>query len=209
MSDYHKFIFDTEQRRFVGKFEEMYQAEVEYDFDAHHQDSLDKRFDAMSIVRMIERRQYHKIVDVGCGKGALLNELSRYSTTAVGLDFSQTAIQRARHRYPKLQFELVDVSSPQALKSFFESQNLQKDDKTLTVMSQVLSYIAEWKKVLELAAKNTDDLVIALYIPENPIGYVKSKEELQSEILEVASILEVATSQDGDNHVFFASTQVR
>lgn len=207
MSDYHEFIFDTQNRRFVGNFEGMYQAEVEHVFDAHHQDSLDERFDATTIIRMMQSRRYHKIIDVGCGKGALLNELSSFSDAAEGFDFSQTAIQRARKRYPSIRFELVDVSDPNVLEQFLGSKGKRSGYQILTVMSQVLSYIPDWRRVLEVTARHSDDLLVALYLPDNPIGYVESIEELRSAMIKFASIREEVTSPDGLNHVLFASSR--
>ena len=37
---YHRFVFDTEQRRFVGEFEEMYRREDEEGFDSWHQEDV-------------------------------------------------------------------------------------------------------------------------------------------------------------------------
>lgn len=36
MAKYHKYVFDTDNRRCVGKFEEMYQQEKIANFDSWH-----------------------------------------------------------------------------------------------------------------------------------------------------------------------------
>jgi hypothetical protein len=38
MAEYHKFVFDFENRSFVGQFEEMYQQEKVSNFDSWHQE---------------------------------------------------------------------------------------------------------------------------------------------------------------------------
>ena len=37
---YHSFVFDTENRSFVGEFEEMYKEDLSGNFDSWHQDDL-------------------------------------------------------------------------------------------------------------------------------------------------------------------------
>lgn len=39
-SPYHKYVFDVEQRRFVGDFEKMYQQEDVQHFDSWFQDDM-------------------------------------------------------------------------------------------------------------------------------------------------------------------------
>ena len=38
MAKYHKYVFDVNDKKFVGNFEEMYQKESEENFDSWHQD---------------------------------------------------------------------------------------------------------------------------------------------------------------------------
>ncbi len=52
----------------------------------------------------------------------------------------------------------------------------------LIVMMEVLSYIKNWKDILVSASKKAKFLFISLYLPENPIGFVKNFEEFRNEI---------------------------
>ena len=38
MAKYHKYVFDIEERKFIGDFETMYQNESKENFDSWHQD---------------------------------------------------------------------------------------------------------------------------------------------------------------------------
>jgi hypothetical protein len=79
MKNYHPYVFDNENRRFVGEFEEMYQAESSSGFDSWHQD--DKRPLSKQISRIIvERMNFNTILDLGCGKGALTQEWKKITT---------------------------------------------------------------------------------------------------------------------------------
>jgi len=52
-----------------------------------------------------------KILDIGCGSGFFLNRIYHEVTTLfslVGVDFSSTAINKAKERYPELQFYCED-----------------------------------------------------------------------------------------------------
>ena len=48
-----------------------------------------------------------KVLEIGCGQGVLLHSLK--PRVGLGVDFSQTMIDRARKRYPDLQFHHVDA----------------------------------------------------------------------------------------------------
>lgn len=52
--------------------------------------------------------QANTILDLGCGEGSRLNELSD-SSSLVGVDISQTAIELAKKNYPKINFIKADL----------------------------------------------------------------------------------------------------
>jgi len=52
----------------------------------------------------------------------------------------------------------------------------------LVVAAECLSYIENWKELIAALAPRTRYLMIALYLPENPIGFVKSVEELEAAV---------------------------
>lgn len=94
--------------RFVGEFDRMY---VEFD-DPWHQKELDVE---VSISRQIvlnyaKKFNINSLVEVGCGLGKTTNFISSNSQLEIlGVDISETAIQKASKNYPKLRFEVGNV----------------------------------------------------------------------------------------------------
>ena len=110
MSEYHPYVFDEEKRRFVGKFEEMYQAESEKGFDSWYQDDV-RHIERHICLNILGRYNFNRILDVGCGKGAFTQFLKKENNHVLGLDLSETALRVATARYPDIEFRQVDVKS--------------------------------------------------------------------------------------------------
>ena len=60
----------------------------------------------------------------------------------------------------------------------------------LVFTSEVFSYIENWKELLIEISKSSEYFMISLYIPENPIGFVKSEYDLVEEIEKSFEIIE-------------------
>src|SRR4030042_2155375 len=56
-------------------------------------------------------KQMAKILEVGCGEGTKLAQISQGKKTAWGVDITQAAIERARRQYPNLQFKVADAAN--------------------------------------------------------------------------------------------------
>ena len=171
---YHRFVFNESTREFIGDFESMYQTEESEGFDSWHQDELGLRVDVTMLEHAIANAQYLLAVDIGCGKGALTSRLVRYASRVVGLDVSPTAIRTASERYPSITFRVADIGIPQTLASELESLSVSGTSRSLIVLSQVLSYLCDWQGALEKCLATGADLAVALYLPSEPIGYVKN-----------------------------------
>ena len=61
MGDYHDYVFDVQNRKFVGKFEEMYAEEDNGNFDSWHQSDLTflKNSISLSIINQYYQRFIH------------------------------------------------------------------------------------------------------------------------------------------------------
>ena len=71
-----------------------------------------------------------------------------------------------------------------------------------TPLMEILSYIKDWKRIIGMAAKSTKYLFVSLYIPVNPIGYVKKHQELIREIVKYFNIQEKIEWNDEALFVF-------
>ena len=172
MKGYHRFVFDTEQRCLVGAFEEMYQAEDREGFDSWHQDDVSHLSKQVSLT-ILANYNFARVLDVGCGKGAFTRWLQRANNELVALDLSETALKVARGRYPGIDFRQADLRDPA-----FDFASLGRFD--LVCCLETLSYIEEWRAVLAAFARVAEYALVALHLPSDPIGTVKSFDELRA-----------------------------
>jgi len=174
MAGYHKYVFDQENQRVVGKFEEMYQAEDVENFDSWHQDDMRLLTKQISLV-LLNRYNFNNVLDVGCGKGAFTHLLKKENNQVTGIDVSKTAIKRAKAKFIDISFNCVDLTKDSFKKMPFFSKHYD-----LIVFMEILSYLPNWSDVIKEFSQVGDHILITLDIPENPIGYVKSKESLKA-----------------------------
>jgi ubiquinone/menaquinone biosynthesis C-methylase UbiE len=87
-----------------------------------------------------------RLLDLGCGTGALFEQVARKADTAFGIDFSDVAIAKSRKRVPDAGFSLASV------------MDLPFRDSCLDMLigSEVLEHLpddrkalAEWRRVLK------------------------------------------------------------
>src|SRR5690348_7291578 len=63
------------------------------------------------IMRALEGETGLKILDAGCGTGAVVGQLDQAGHHVIGLDVSTRAIEVARERYPGLDFWALPIES--------------------------------------------------------------------------------------------------
>jgi trans-aconitate methyltransferase len=185
MAKYHKYVFDLENKKFIGDFETMYQNESKENFDSWHQEDS-RQLQRKIALAILEDFNFSKILDIGCGKGALTHLLKKRNNKVFGIDISHTAISIAKERFSDIDFEVLDVSNTNSIISFYNTMG----GVNLTFTSEVFSYIYNWKEVLKVISVFSEYFMISLYIPDNPIGYVKSEIELVYEISLYFNIVE-------------------
>lgn len=185
MAKYHKYVFDVKNRKLVGDFETMYQNESKENFDSWHQDDtrqLQRKID----LSILEDYNFSKIIDIGCGKGSLSHLLKKKNNYVLGLDISQTAVNIAQERFPDIDFLSTDVNQIENFSSLMNKMG----GVNLVFTSEVFSYIENWKELLVEISKSSEYFMISLYIPENPIGFVKSENDLVEEIEKNFEVIE-------------------
>ncbi|MGE3343047.1 MAG: methyltransferase domain-containing protein [Vicinamibacterales bacterium] len=172
MSGYHRFIFDESRRRFVGRFDEMYRQEHEEHYDSWHQE------DARNLVRrtclaILDDLNLDRVLDLGCGKGAFTHRLKKANNLVVGIDVSETALAVARGRYPDVQFKAADMGAPE---HWGDGEPFD-----LIVCLEALSYIEHWRPLLGMIAARSRRVLLSLYLPDAPLGFVKTFDDLTAE----------------------------
>lgn len=186
---YHKYVFDVNKRRFVGEFEEMYASEEQEGFDSWHQNDL------MALPKQISQMMCKKytaqnILDIGCGKGAFTTLLKTNENYVLGVDLSKTAVKKAKSAYPDVEFS-----------SMTANEALDIDRKwDLVVMMEILSYLEDWDSVIRKISCTTHYFHLSLYLPDNPIGFVKSYQDLHNSFTQY---FEIDTEIVMDQECFF------
>jgi len=175
---YHKYVFDSKNRKFIGKFEEMYKQEDKENFDSWHQEDLNDIITKISF-SILNTYTFKSILDIGCGKGKFTSLLKSKNNKVKGIDISLTAIKKAKERYPNISFECMDIK-----KDF----NNLKEKFELIIMKEILSYLENWRDIIKYVFFITEKIFITLYLPENPIGFIKNFNELKNEIEKYAFI---------------------
>src|SRR5688500_7715372 len=59
------------------------------------------------VVELLAPRPGERIIDLGCGTGALTAQIAAAGAEVLGIDASEAMIARARELYPQLRFEVA------------------------------------------------------------------------------------------------------
>jgi SAM-dependent methyltransferase len=90
----------------------------ENDDFTYYNESITGRF-LKSILGSAGIKPGAKILDIGCGTGYYTNIFTKLGYDALGIDYSTTAITKAKEKYPRSKFEVIDGSKlPYEKKSF-------------------------------------------------------------------------------------------
>ncbi len=170
MPGYHKYVFDAEKRMFIGEFEKMYQAEDSEGFDSWFERDMRQLRKAISYA-ILNAYNFSCILDVGCSKGSFTHLLKRHNNRVVGIDFSETAIRKAKESFPDIDFRSMNIADIASIDETFD----------LVVVMGTFAYVDDWPNILKTIAGMTRWLYVAEYIPPNPIGFVKSLNHLINE----------------------------
>jgi trans-aconitate methyltransferase len=75
-------------------------------YDAKHSFVWEK---ASGVVKLLAPKQSERILDLGCGTGALTAEIAAKGSQVVGVDRSAEMIAEARNKFPAIRFEVCDA----------------------------------------------------------------------------------------------------
>jgi SAM-dependent methyltransferase len=168
--DYHDYVFDSKGRRFVGEFEKMYRAEEEGGFDSWHERDL-RPLRKVIALDVLAQYNFERILEIGCGKGTLTHLLKKKNNHVVATDISENAIVKARASYLDIDFRVMTAEESSVIDERFDA----------VVVMGVFAYVERWKECLANFPARARYCFVAEFIPPNPIGFVKSVEELVSE----------------------------
>ena len=161
--NYHKFVFDENKRKYIGNFEDMYKFEKTDPWQCSDLSNPIKRIHSA----ILSANNFNAILDYGCGKGVFTHTLKKENNKVYGVDISKNAIQKAKLAHA----DTVNFST-------VSEKQWNKRSYDLVICLEVLSYVKEYKKLLQNFAMIGKFLYLSLYIPKKPIGFVKNFDEL-------------------------------
>ncbi len=79
------------------------------------------------LVEMLDPQPDERIADLGCGTGELSNKIAERGAMVIGFDSSEEMIRAASHRFPKVDFfvlDIKDLSQPNVFDGVFSNASL-------------------------------------------------------------------------------------
>ena len=178
---YHKYVFDFDKREFVGQFDTMYEREEEEGYDSWWCSDLTHLAKQIHLA-VLAQFNFGTIFDYGCGKGVFTHLLKKRNNHVIGADVSSVAIEKARIQYGKIvEFHVVEGNN-------FSFLGRRKMDLTLCI--EVFGLVADWRDVLISLFSVSRYVYISQYVPDNPIGFVKSMGEVEAEMKRHSDVVE-------------------
>ncbi|HEU4551142.1 MAG TPA: class I SAM-dependent methyltransferase [Rhizomicrobium sp.] len=148
----------------------MYRDEREGGFDSWHERDLRPLRKRIALT-ILSQYNFGRVLEIGCGKGTLTHRVKRKNNHVVGTDISPTAIARARASYPDIDFRVMTAQAASEMEERFD----------LVAVMGVFAYVQNWKYCLSRFPTLAPRCLLAEFVPPNPIGCVKSIDELSTE----------------------------
>ena len=148
--------------KLVGEFEQMYK-----DFDDPWEQSEREKYasEKSVCINLVEAFERQNVIELGCGFGQLTDRLRKICPNTTGLDISQTAIKKAKKRYPKCDFRISKFLDFDLLRS------LQPD---CIVMAEITWYVLDdLDRFLEFLKKEMPNTLLIHLLTTYPKGEQK------------------------------------
>ena len=135
--------------------------------------------------------------------------LKKNNNHVLGVDVAPTAVEIARSRYPDVQFEACDINDKNFMVFLDDEYGLLSNGGGIDLVfaSQTFSYLSNWKMLVNDLSKRARHLLISLYLPEEPMGFVKSSDDLMSEICAHFNLLEVVNLKVARHNILFCENK--
>jgi SAM-dependent methyltransferase len=148
--------------KFVGEFEKMYQ-----DYDDPWEQSVKEvnSTDKAIAINLIKKVSANRVMEVGCGFGIFSNQVHELGCKALGVDISQTAIDKARTRYPDCEFVKGDLLDFDIYREF-------KPD--VIVLAEITWYVLDkLDAFIDFLKKEMPDVYLIHLLTTYPVGVQK------------------------------------
>jgi SAM-dependent methyltransferase len=193
----------------VGEFEKMYKDEDKDCFDSWHQEDS-RQLNRNIALSIINGWNFNNVLDIGCGKGALTHLLKKNNNRVLGIDISETAIEKAKARYPDIEFEKSDISVSSNLVASLKAAKGASHHNYIDLVftAETFSYLESWEDIVQTIAQHSKYILISLFIPQDPIGFVKSADQLEAAVDKSFEIIENVSMKKSRFVVIFAKSKL-
>ncbi len=113
------------------------------EYDAKHAFVYEK---AKGLVELLAPKASERILDLGCGTGALTAEIAGRGAEVLGVDRSEEMIAQARKKFPALRFEILDARELRV--NMEKSDKLDRAEFDAVFSNAVLHWIPEAQQVI-------------------------------------------------------------
>ena len=130
MEQYQDYVIKDGQ--FIGKFEEMYQ---KFDDPWHQTIQVGQSYSRHATLLSLKLLQAKSVLEVGCGLGYFTDYMTRSlpEISITGLDLSETAVKKAKKRFPDLNFVAGNVCDSLAAPRAYDT----------IILSEIMWYILD------------------------------------------------------------------
>ena len=156
--------------KFIGEFEDMYQA-TDDPWEQSGTQTLHDPRRLMIYDWIVEQAKLEDIrnVEIGCGYGHFTNRLNQQGVTSCGTDISQTAIQRAKTLYPDCVFDCRD---------FLDFDFYREQQVNHLMMLEISWYVLDKLKIfLEACQAYANQMQAPLYLSHVLTTYPKDTQK--------------------------------
>ncbi|HEV2197697.1 MAG TPA: methyltransferase domain-containing protein [Candidatus Acidoferrum sp.] len=98
------------------------------EYDAKHAFVYEK---AKGLVELLAPKPGERVLDLGCGTGALTAEIAARGAEVLGVDRSEEMIAQARKKFPALRFEVMDARELQFKTDAVQDEAAEKAEKQI------------------------------------------------------------------------------
>jgi SAM-dependent methyltransferase len=145
MSDgksYHDYFI--RDGKFIGRFEDMYK-----NCDDPWEQSTRERWRSEKTVALglMRKLGVKRVLELGCGLGYFTEQIASLGVEVLGVDVSETAVQRARELHPGCQFRAGDILDA-AIYREFKPELILMAEITWCVLDKLDAFLAFFRKEL-------------------------------------------------------------
>jgi len=190
--------------KFIGEFEEMYK-----DFkDPWEQTTREERaMEKIIAINLIKKIKAKRVIELGCGLGCFTNKIRNLGVEVLGIDISETAIKKARKKYPACKFYAGDILNKKIYRDF-------KPD--VIIMAEITWYVLDKiDDFIKFLKKEMKNIYLIHLLTVYPKGVQKYGNDKFTNLEEIMSYFDMdylvwgeVHSKEQGNRTFFLAKQL-